>query len=613
MKEQESNENTQNFEKSEKSEKSENMYSYRSEADSKNNNNNLYRQSDAIRRAEENNNINVNINQNPTYKTQYLNPNINNKYSNKFSNNFSNKLSNKYSNPFSNNLENNNYNNNYNSKDIQNRMSQIFLNIQPDSFCYNWATLFIYIILEIIAIVLIGTLFHWDLRNHPDNSCLQISTECNNNNTDNININCIISEEINDEISTYYGLFRDINIMTFVGFGMFHTLIKKNTKISIVFNTLAVVISFQIGLFCNLFWENAMNESWKKGILNFQSFIKSLFNSCAVLVSLGGVLGKISHTQYLILFILEPILSSLNYKICETKLKTIDTGGALYVHTFGAIFGLAIYWVLFSSDKYKMRLRRYDISSLSDYFSKITSFIGVLFLINYFPSFNASLALSDDGRYRAIINTYFSICGSIIGSFILSGVFHKGKFIFNHILFSSFSGGIIISGCCAVCIDHWAAFLIGILSGFISIICFELIKPVIPETFFYDIYKILFVHGIPGFLGAFLTPMFIADLKRRLKNKIDYHFVLLNDMERDNDVQAGIQIGAIFLTILIASVGGIAVGFMMRISNCGKIENYFDDNEYFGPELNYNNERDDNLTNADDNRPSYNNESNNIK
>ena len=601
MKEQESNENTQNFEKSEKSEKSENMYSYRSEADSKNNNNNLYRQSDAIRRAEENNNINVNINQNPTYKTQYLNPNINNKYSNKFSNNFSNKLSNKYSNPFSNNLENNNYNNNYNSKDIQNRMSQIFLNIQPDSFCYSWATLLIYIILEIIAIVLIGTLFHWDLRNHPDNSCLQISTECNNNNTDNININCIISEEINDEISTYYGLFRDINIMTFVGFGMLHTLIKKNTKISIVFNTLAVVISFQIGLFCNLFWENAMNESWKKGILNFQSFIKSLFNSCAVLVSLGGVLGKISHTQYLILFILEPILSSLNYKICETKLKTIDTGGALYVHTFGAIFGLAIYWVLFSSDKYKMRLRRYDISSLSDYFSKITSFIGVLFLINYFPSFNASLALSDDGRYRAIINTYFSICGSIIGSFILSGVFHKGKFIFNHILFSSFSGGIIISGCCAICIDHWAAFLIGILSGFISIICFELIKPVIPETFFYDIYKILFVHGIPGFLGAFLTPMFIADLKRRLKNKIDYHFVLLNDMERDNDVQA------------IASVGGIAVGFMMRISNCGKIENYFDDNEYFGPELNYNNERDDNLTNADDNRPSYNNESNNIK
>ena len=97
--------------------------------------------------------------------------------------------------------------------------------------------------------------------------------------------------------------------MTFVGFGMLHTLIKKNTKISIVFNTLAVVISFQIGLFCNLFWENAMNESWKKGILNFQSFIKSLFNSCAVLVSLGGVLGKISHTQYLILFILEPILS----------------------------------------------------------------------------------------------------------------------------------------------------------------------------------------------------------------------------------------------------------------------------------------------------------------
>ena len=598
MKDQESDEN------SKKSEKSEDMYSYRSGNNSQINNNN-FRQSDAIRRSiGENNNINVNIHQNPT---QNINPNFNNK--------FSHKLSNKY---YSGNLDTNYYN----SGQIPNRVSQTILNIQPDTFCYNWSTVLIYIILELILIILIATLFQWDIRNDPKNCCIYNypiinMTEFVNHskNISEMNLSEIIYKETMDEINTYYGLFRDINIMTFVGFGMVHTLIKLNSKTSIAFNTLSIAISFQIGIIFNLLWENFMKESWQKGVLNFPNFIESLMNSCTTLISLGSVLGKISHTQYLILFIFEPILSSLNYKICETKLKIVDTGGALYVHTFGAIFGLAIYWVLFSSDKYKNRLRRYDINPLSDYVSKITCFIGVLFLINYFPSFNAALAFSDSAKYRAIINTYFSICGSIIGSFIISGAFHKGKFVYNQILFSSFSGGVIISGCCTVCLDHWAAFLIGLLCGFICIICYEIILPKIPEIFFYEIYNIFIIHGIPGFLGAFLTPMFIGDLKRRFKDNLDYHFIILNDMTRENDKQAGIQVGAIFLTILIAAVGGIAIGFLMRISHCGKIENYFDDREYFGNEgiVRNVNTFDDNITNVDDNRPSYNDESNNEK
>ena len=594
MNEPQSSENSQ---KIGKEEKSGDMYSYRSENNPNNNNNknNPFQQSEAIRRSigENNNvNVNVNINQNPS---QMINPNFTNKFT-------TNRISQKASGYRSGNLNLNNY---YTS----NRISQTLLNIQPDTFCYNWATLLIYLITELIAIIIIATLFNWDQRNHPNNSCIYNLVNWTDYNEDkslnDMNVSEILYTETNNEINTYYGLFRDINIMLFVGYGMIHTLIKSNVKTSIAFNILSIAISFQIGLIFNLFWENAMNEQWKRGLLNFPTFISSLFNSCAVLISLGGVLGKISHTQYLILFIFEPILSSLNYKICETKLKIIDSGGSLYVHTFGAIFGLAIYWVLFSSDKYKERLRRYDIPSLTDNISKITCFIGVLIILNYFPSFNAGLALSDDGRYRSVINTYFSICGSIVGSFIFSAAFHKGKFVYNHILFSSFSGGVIISGCCAVCLDHWAAFLIGIISGFICIICFEFIYSRMPEIFFYEVYNILIIHGIPGFLGSFLTPMFIADLGRRLND--NYHYVLLNDMTRNNHAQAGIQIGGIFLTCLIAFVGGIAVGFLMRISHCGKVENYFDDREYYGGERNINNVLDDNITNADDNRPSYNN------
>ena len=150
MSEQQSNENSQ------KTENSQEMYSYRSDNYQNNNNNNKnknnpFQQSEAIRRSiGENNNINVNINPNPTKI-------LNNKYS-------TNKFSQKPTGYPYNTFKSNNF--------TSNRMSQKFLNIQPDTFCYNWSTILIYLITELIAIILIATLFNWDQRNDPKNSCI---------------------------------------------------------------------------------------------------------------------------------------------------------------------------------------------------------------------------------------------------------------------------------------------------------------------------------------------------------------------------------------------------------------------------------------------------------
>ena len=500
------------------------------------------------------------------------------------------------------------------------RSSQISIVIPPES-PLHWSFIVLYIIIEVLLIILIGTLFDWDNRNHPNYSCLNFNlTEERKvgegeetkiymrefNETNELNIKDYIYLETENEINTYNGLFKDINIMAFVGFGMFHTLSKGNSWTSIVFNTLSIILSFQISLFFNLIFENAFKEYWKYGVLNFKTFIEAIFNSCTILVSLGGVLGKISHIQYLVLIICESILCSLNFKLCDAKLKIIDTGGGLYIHTFGAVFGFAIFIVLFRSKKKRLKLQNYDFDSLTNNLSRITCFIGVLFIINYFPSLNAGLALSDDGRYRAVINTYFSIIGSIICSFITSGFIKNGKFNYSHILFGSFSGGVIISGCCSVCLDHWAALLIGMLCGVLSVIFLEYLSKFFMQLGFYDIFNILIIHAIPGILGSFITSMFISDLERRLKEtKIDYHWILLNSMERDNHAQAGIQIGGIFITLAISFVGGITVGFLIKVSRCGKIINYFDDNEFFSEGMNeviVNN----NITNIeDDNQPSF--------
>ena len=582
------------MEEEKNSENSEGMYSYKSD---NNNNNN-------INKNESNNNdTNDNNNKVPIYESDAIrrsNPNIINNPEININNQYSNKFQ---SNTLKNNNINNNINNNYyNSGSFVGRSSQISIELPQDSILH-WSFILIYIILEVILIIVIATLFDWDKRNAPKYSCLELNEE--NNNYTSI-LGGSIYNETEKELSTYYGLFRDINIMAFVGFGMLHTLTQGNTWTSIAFDSLSIVLSFQISLFFNLIFENAFKESWSTGVLNFDTFIKAIFNSCAILVSLGAVHGKISHMQYLVLIISETILSSLNLKLCDVKLKIIDTGGGLYIHTFGALFGLAIYIVLFRSRKKRARLSEYNRSNITNYLSNITCFIGVLFIINYLPSFNAGLALSDDGRYRAVINTYFSIIGSIVMSFIITGFIYNGKFIYEYILFGSFSGGIIISTCCSVCLDHWAALLIGMLCGFICIILMEYLNKLFLELGFYDIYNIVIVHGIPGILCAFISSMFIAGLNHRVDN---YYNILLKDMDRNNHAQAGIQIAAIFITCALSFVGGITVGFLIKVSRCGKIKEYFDDSEFFYSKLDgefNNNNFNDNMTDIEDNnQPSF--------
>ena len=566
------------------SENSEGMYSYKS-----GNNNN-------INKNESNSNdTNENNNKVPIYESDAIRRSYPNNKDNKEIN-----INNQYSNKFQSNMLKNNNINNYNSGSFVGRSSQISIELPQDSILH-WSFILIYIILEVILIIVIATLFDWDKRNNPKYSCI----EYKENDTD-ISILNSIYKETEKELSTYYGLFRDINIMAFVGFGMLHTLTQGNTWTSIAFDILSIVLSFQISLFFNLIFENAFKESWNNGVLNFDTFIKAIFNSCAILVSLGAVHGKISHIQYLVLIISETILSSLNLKLCDVKLKIIDTGGGLYIHTFGALFGIAIYIVLFRSKKKRARLSAYNRANITNYLSNITCFVGVLFILNYLPSFNSGLALSDDGRYRAAINTYFSIIGSIVMSFIITGFIYNGKFIYEYILFGSFSGGIIISTCCSVCLDHWAALLIGMLCGLICIILFKYLNELFLELGYYDIYNIIIVHGIPGILGAFISSMFISDLDHRVDN---YYNILLKDMERTNRAQAGIQIAAIFITCAISFVGGITVGFLIKVSRCGKIKEYFDDNEFFYGKLDgefNNNNFNDNMTDIEDNnQPSF--------
>ena len=408
-----------------------------------------------------------------------------------------------------------------------------------------------------------------------------------------------------------YGLFRDMNVMVFFGFGILHSILRRNAWLSISINTLLIAISIQFSIFFNFLWKTAFKEEWKDEYLDISYLMRSIFISCSVVISLGCVSGKLSMIQYLIMTIFESILSCLNYQLCEEKLESIDVGGALYIHTFGAIFGISMSMVLFCSKKVKNEIQKFNYLYKSNYFSSLTAFLGIIILFCFFPSFNSALASIDKNkdklenisknftivkeielqRQRGRINTYFSLFGSAISSFISSGLFNKGRFVFEQILFGSISGAIIISGCCTVCFDHWAAIIIGTLGSCITVIFLSKIKPLFNKCGFQDTFNVVIIHGISGLLGSFITSMFVGNFKMRFYNvdtKGEKYKYIYTDFESrvDNNVQAGVQIGAIFITIGISFIGGIATGYLMKISTCGKLNQYFTDAEFFKEEEN---------------------------
>jgi ammonium transporter Rh len=63
------------------------------------------------------------------------------------------------------------------------------------------------------------------------------------------------------------------------------------------------------------------------------------------LISLGGVIGKLTREQVLIMTILELIFYSINENL-SLLMGVADIGGSTVIHLFGATFGVILAWYL---------------------------------------------------------------------------------------------------------------------------------------------------------------------------------------------------------------------------------------------------------------------------
>jgi ammonium transporter Rh len=246
--------------------------------------------------------------------------------------------------------------------------------------------------------------------------------------------------------------------------------------------------------------------------------------------------------------------------------QIVDIGGSMLIHSFGAYFGLAVASVI---DKRKAR-EPGSVKEGSSYHSDVFAMIGTIFLWMFWPSFNGGLA-EGSIRHRTIINTYYSLSACVVSTFIFSSFFDdKRRFNMTHVQNAALAGGVAIGNVADLMIQPWGAILIGFIAGFISVLGYVKIQPIITNRLkLHDTCGVHNLHGMPGVFGAIAGIVAIAVLSDNDYGENLYSIFAArspDEEDRSREEQAGYQIAALLVTLVIAIVGGMITGFIANIS-----------------------------------------------
>jgi len=152
--------------------------------------------------------------------------------------------------------------------------------------------------------------------------------------------------------------------MIFIGFGFLMTFLKKYGLSAVSLNMMCAVVAIQWATLVNGFFhlhdkaeiedENGNHVVVKefatpKIFVDLHtSMLFSDFAAASVLISFGVVLGKTSPLQLIIMTLIEIVLFAFNEVVGRKYLHAVDAGDSIFVHMFGAYFGLAVSRMLYS-------------------------------------------------------------------------------------------------------------------------------------------------------------------------------------------------------------------------------------------------------------------------
>nr|XP_031843773.1 ammonium transporter Rh type A isoform X2 [Nomia melanderi] len=392
-----------------------------------------------------------------------------------------------------------------------------------------------------------------------------------------------------------YTLYQDVHVMIWIGFGFLMTFLKRYGQSAIGLTFLVGAILVQVALVC----EGVMEiERDNKAHLSLESLLSADVAVAAPLISMGALLGKTTYIQLVFMGILELIMFTVNKYVGNHILMAVDAGDSMFVHAFGAYFGLAVSFVMGMKEKPK----EHHLEGPS-YNSDIFAMIGTVFLWLFWPSFNSASQQGDD-QQRAIINTLLSISASCVIAFAASALVSKdSKFNMVHIQNSTLAGGVAIGTAAGMMCEPVGALVVGSLAGLLSVLGYKYLTPMIQKHLrIHDTCGVHNLHGMPGVLAGIFGALMAG-----LATEASYDYSLYeifparapsSDAKvaemRDNygirpgqnrtaAQQAGYQLLALAITLGIAIVSGLVTGLIMRLSVCGSIseEQKFDDEAHW--------------------------------
>eukprot|EP00331_Platyophrya_macrostoma_P005968 CAMPEP_0176425376 /NCGR_PEP_ID=MMETSP0127-20121128/11354_1 /TAXON_ID=938130 /ORGANISM="Platyophrya macrostoma, Strain WH" /LENGTH=495 /DNA_ID=CAMNT_0017806529 /DNA_START=24 /DNA_END=1511 /DNA_ORIENTATION=- len=377
----------------------------------------------------------------------------------------------------------------------------------------------------------------------------------------------------NENLQTYYPIFQDVHVMMFIGFGFLMTYLRHHSWTSVGVNFLVTVLAIQLYFLFAGFWKRIFgSESWEERIhINTTMMIQADFAAASVLITFGGVLGKLSAYQMTLLTIIEVFFYAFNEELNFYSVQVFDVGGSMTIHAFGAYFGLACTWFI------SKKLAKDHPKNASNYNSNLFGMIGTLFLWMYWPSFNSALE-TGNGMLRTQICTLFSLIGSTLTTFMLSALYKGGKFHMEDILNATLAGGVMMGSSANVVQYPFAAFIVGCVAGLVSTFGFETLSGVLQRKIgLYDTAGIHNLHGMPGLLGGIVSAIFVAaTTEKQLGMPVEQYF-----FGRSAYKQGGIQIACTFISVGIGLFGGIITGLLLKIDFLNPPKEYYDDHEFW--------------------------------
>jgi ammonium transporter Rh len=295
-----------------------------------------------------------------------------------------------------------------------------------------------------------------------------------------------------------YVFYTNVCIMMLIGFGYLMTFLRKFGLGAVAFTMLLTVLSVQIHVLAGPLFSMLASGNWTKVSIDSLSLSEANFCAGALLISLGAYIGKASAEQMLIIAVVEVIMYAFNTEyLNEGIIKTADMGGTIFIHLFGAYFGLGVAWMLGPP---KNRVEDSAASTISDVFS----LIGTAFLWIYWPSFNGAAApVGQPQQLRTSINTVLALCGSTAAAFVWSVLFNShSKIRPADIQNATLAGGVAIGASSNLVVTPGGAMGIGLIAGSISAFGFNRVQSWLDDRSLHDTCGVHNLHGMPAVFGV---------------------------------------------------------------------------------------------------------------